>query len=52
MGGDRLHAVFDVTIPFYGKLSDVYGRKVLLLIVVGLFIVRSRVSGLTLGDNG
>src|SRR5215472_8652572 len=26
-----------VTIPLYGKFSDVYGRKVMMLIAVGLF---------------
>jgi EmrB/QacA subfamily drug resistance transporter len=34
-----------VTIPIYGKLSDVYGRKVMLLIAVGLFIAGSSLSG-------
>jgi EmrB/QacA subfamily drug resistance transporter len=36
-----------VTIPIYGKLSDVYGRKVMLLIAVGLFITGSSLSGLS-----
>src|SRR5690349_6088994 len=27
-----------VTVPMYGKLSDVYGRKILLLIGIGLFL--------------
>src|SRR5262252_8333623 len=36
-----------VTIPVYGKLSDVYGRKVMLLIAVGLFIAGSCLSGLS-----
>lgn len=34
-----------VTIPVYGKLSDVYGRKVLLLVAVGLFSLGSALSG-------
>src|SRR5215469_15288171 len=36
-----------VTIPIYGKLSDVYGRKVMLLIAVGLFMAGSSLSGLS-----
>ena len=36
-----------VTIPVYGKLSDVYGRKVMLLIAVGLFMAGSSLSGLS-----
>jgi EmrB/QacA subfamily drug resistance transporter len=36
-----------VTIPIYGKLSDVYGRKVMLLIAVGLFTAGSSLSGLS-----
>jgi len=36
-----------VTIPIYGKFSDVYGRKVMLLIAVGLFIAGSCLSGLS-----
>ncbi len=34
-----------VTIPVYGKLSDVYGRKVMLLLAVGLFTTGSMLSG-------
>ena len=36
-----------LTIPIYGKLSDVYGRKVMLLIAVGLFVAGSMLSGLS-----
>jgi EmrB/QacA subfamily drug resistance transporter len=34
-----------ITVPIYGKLSDVYGRKVLLLIGVSLFLAGSWLSG-------
>ena len=34
-----------VTVPIYGKLSDIFGRKILLLIGVVLFLVGSAVSG-------
>lgn len=33
--------------PFYGKLSDLYGRRPLLLIGIGLFLVGSALSGLS-----
>jgi EmrB/QacA subfamily drug resistance transporter len=36
-----------VTIPIYGKLSDVYGRKALLLVAIGLFTAGSCLSGLS-----
>ena len=36
-----------VTIPIYGKMSDVFGRKPLLLVGVGLFLVGSALSGLS-----
>ncbi len=36
-----------VTVPIYGKLSDMYGRKPLLLIGVGLFLVGSVLAGLS-----
>ena len=36
-----------VSVPVYGKLSDVYGRRPLLLIGVGLFLVGSALSGLS-----
>ena len=36
-----------VTVPIYGKLSDLYGRKPLLLIGVGLFLIGSVLSGLS-----
>ena len=36
-----------VTVPIYGKLSDVYGRRPLLLIGVSLFLFGSALSGLS-----
>jgi EmrB/QacA subfamily drug resistance transporter len=36
-----------VTVPIYGKLSDVYGRRPLLLIGVSIFLVGSALSGLS-----
>ena len=36
-----------ITVPFYGKLSDIYGRKPLLMIGVTLFLVGSALSGLS-----
>jgi EmrB/QacA subfamily drug resistance transporter len=36
-----------VTVPMYGKLSDVYGRKILLLIGIGLFLAGSWLAGLS-----
>lgn len=34
-----------VTVPIYGKLSDVYGRKPMLLVGVTIFLVGSALSG-------
>jgi len=36
-----------ISVPFYGKLSDVYGRKPLLLGGISLFLVGSALSGLS-----
>ena len=36
-----------VTVPIYGKLSDLYGRKPLLLAGVGLFLIGSVLAGLS-----
>jgi EmrB/QacA subfamily drug resistance transporter len=36
-----------VTVPFYGKLSDLYGRRPLLLIGIGIFLLGSALSGLS-----
>jgi EmrB/QacA subfamily drug resistance transporter len=36
-----------ISVPFYGKLSDYYGRKPLLLIGITLFLVGSALSGLS-----
>ena len=36
-----------ITVPFYGKLSDIYGRKPLLMIGITLFLAGSALSGLS-----
>ena len=36
-----------VTVPFYGKLSDLYGRRPLLMIGISLFLLGSFLSGLS-----
>ncbi len=36
-----------ITVPFYGKLSDLYGRKPLLIIGIVLFLLGSALSGLS-----
>ena len=36
-----------ITVPFYGKLSDIYGRKPLLMIGVTIFLIGSALSGLS-----
>lgn len=36
-----------ITVPIYGKFSDVYGRKVMLLIGVTIFLLGSALSGLS-----
>src|SRR5437867_9602313 len=36
-----------ITVPFYGKLSDIYGRKPMLMIGITLFLVGSALSGLS-----
>jgi EmrB/QacA subfamily drug resistance transporter len=36
-----------ITVPFYGKLSDIYGRRPLLMIGVALFLIGSALSGLS-----
>jgi EmrB/QacA subfamily drug resistance transporter len=36
-----------VTVPIYGKLSDVYGRRPMLLIGVTIFLIGSALSGLS-----
>ncbi len=36
-----------ITVPFYGKLSDLYGRKPLLMIGISIFLVGSALSGLS-----
>jgi EmrB/QacA subfamily drug resistance transporter len=34
-----------VTIPIYGRLADIYGRKTLIIIAVSLFLIGSTLSG-------
>jgi EmrB/QacA subfamily drug resistance transporter len=36
-----------VTVPIYGKLSDLYGRKPILLFGISLFLIGSALSGLS-----
>jgi EmrB/QacA subfamily drug resistance transporter len=36
-----------ITVPIYGKLSDLFGRKLLLIIGIGLFLIGSALSGLS-----
>ena len=36
-----------VTVPIYGKLSDLYGRKPILMLGIGLFLAGSALSGLS-----
>jgi EmrB/QacA subfamily drug resistance transporter len=36
-----------ITVPFYGKLSDLYGRKPMLIGGISLFLVGSALSGLS-----
>ena len=38
-----------VTVPLYGKLGDVYGRRPLLLIAICVFLVGSALCGLAQG---
>ena len=36
-----------ITVPFYGKLSDLYGRKPMMMFGVAIFLVGSALSGLS-----
>ncbi|MEO8207969.1 MAG: MDR family MFS transporter [Chloroflexota bacterium] len=36
-----------ITVPFYGKLSDIYGRRPMLMIGISLFMIGSALSGLS-----
>src|ERR1035437_7858723 len=36
-----------ITVPIYGKLSDLFGRKRILVVGIGLFLVGSALSGLS-----
>jgi EmrB/QacA subfamily drug resistance transporter len=40
-----------ITVPIFGKLSDLYGRKPVLLFGIGLFLVGSIASGLSTSMN-
>ncbi|MDY7226846.1 MDR family MFS transporter [Hyalangium rubrum] len=40
-----------ITVPIYGKLSDLYGRKPILLFGIGLFLLGSIASGLSTSMN-
>lgn len=40
-----------VTVPIYGKLSDIFGRKTLYLIGIGIFLVGSALCGLSQSMN-
>src|SRR5690349_10788973 len=40
-----------ITVPIYGKLSDLYGRRPILLFGTGLFLVGSIASGLSTSMN-
>ena len=40
-----------ISVPFYGKLSDLYGRKPLLMIGITLFLIGSALSGLSQDDG-
>jgi EmrB/QacA subfamily drug resistance transporter len=36
-----------ITVPFYGKLSDLYGRKPMMMFGVAIFLIGSALSGLS-----
>src|SRR3970040_966535 len=36
-----------ITVPFYGKLSDIYGRKPMMMFGVTVFLIGSALSGLS-----
>src|SRR5262249_59381660 len=40
-----------VTVPLYGKLADLYGRKPIMLLGIALFLVGSAASGLSQSMN-
>ena len=40
-----------VTIPLYGKLSDLYGRRLLFTVAISIFLVGSTLSGLATSMN-
>jgi EmrB/QacA subfamily drug resistance transporter len=36
-----------ITVPFYGKLSDIYGRRPLIMFGISMFLIGSALSGLS-----
>jgi EmrB/QacA subfamily drug resistance transporter len=40
-----------ISVPFYGKLSDLYGRKPMLMIGITIFLIGSALSGLSQNMN-
>jgi len=40
-----------VTVPLYGKLADLYGRKPIMLLGIALFLLGSAASGLSQSMN-
>ncbi len=38
-----------ITVPIYGKLSDIFGRRMMYLIAIAIFLVGSALSGLATG---
>ena len=47
MGRHRLPARLHGLRPLYGKLGDLYGRKLMLQIAIGLFLIGSALCGLS-----
>jgi len=47
LGGHRLPARSTASTPLYGKVSDLYGRRPVLLFAIGTFLVGSLLAGLS-----